>query len=1008
MVGYSSVLFAQGTAITTLRGKISDENGELLIGATVVLTDERSQGTISDLNGDFTLKIQGNGIKSITISYIGYKPITDIIELNPGKVIIKEYTLKAESVTIKEAVITARAVKTSDSYMQKLKAKSSISIDYISAATIRKTGDANVTAAISRVPGVSTSGSFITVRGIGDHYVKTTINGLQIPTLDPFTNNIKLDLFPASLIDNIVISKTLSPDLPSDWAGAYLSIETRDYPENLTISAESSVEYNPQTTFSEVISSERSSTDWMGYDNSLRDRDQHDFIQVDPAPSQYKELVALGMGEYFNSLGIHENTPWNDTYFRLGLVQLGLLAPALIDDPVAVQAAKNAYTNGDYSNIAFNIINARAAQCGQTFPNNWSTIKRSAPLNISQSFSIGNQLNIGKSVFGFIVGFKYGNSIVNDNNAHLNRASAGSNGIIMHINAVSQEFSRETNGWSALVSGSLKINKNNSFSLLFMPNITGMNSVRNGIDSIDAFEKGNRIESQFYEHRQQLVYQFKSEHYVPFFKLKMELNASVAKGKSDAPDFKDLLYTLNSTSNGAILSAHRYYRYLTENLYDYHISGEVPVDKHAGTTRKIKFGAAYQKLDRRFDQYDYSVAFGNGYSASFSEINMDQYFSLDNFGLGTYVYNGREFSTINLYYMRSTLPSNHSIGKRELASGFVMLDYDITSKLRFAGGLRLERFTEYTDAALFDSLKLSRDDERRNFLGEPYLILPSGINTNDIIPSAGIIYKLSESVSNTLTARLNYGKSVLRPSIRESYDGAMYDYELRAQVFGNSSLKSTRVNNYDIRFEAGFTKGDNVSVSLFIKDFRDHIELINLGPGYSWMNVDRSYVKGIEIEGRKGITKNLDIRANVSLIDSRTTFIQYLFEVTNFVKTYTPIDTLSRSMYGQAPYVINAMLTYNNDSIGLTASLNYNIQGPRLVITSGDKLSDVYELPRNMLDLKISQKLNRHFSVSIAIRDILNSPIRRSYNYAGSHKWSIDYDTYRFGTMYKLNFSYRF
>ncbi|HOO09492.1 MAG TPA: TonB-dependent receptor plug domain-containing protein, partial [Cyclobacteriaceae bacterium] len=75
---------------------------------------------------------------------------------------------------------------------------------------IKKTGDANVTAAIARVSGVSTNGSFITVRGIGDRYIKTMINGMRIPTLDPFTNNIKLDIFPSSLVDNIIITKTAS------------------------------------------------------------------------------------------------------------------------------------------------------------------------------------------------------------------------------------------------------------------------------------------------------------------------------------------------------------------------------------------------------------------------------------------------------------------------------------------------------------------------------------------------------------------------------------------------------------------------------------------------------------------------------------------------------------------------------------------------------------------------------------------------------------------------------
>src|SRR4030095_3337513 len=135
---------------------------------------------------------------------------------------------------------------------------------------------------------------FITVRGIGDRYVKTTVNGSRIPTLDPFTNNIKLDLFPASLVDNVLITKTASPDIPGDWAGAYISVETKDYPDELEINMESSFGYNSLSTFQEVISSQRSNTDWLGYDNSLRDYDHSQYVNAIINPSQYEQFVALG------------------------------------------------------------------------------------------------------------------------------------------------------------------------------------------------------------------------------------------------------------------------------------------------------------------------------------------------------------------------------------------------------------------------------------------------------------------------------------------------------------------------------------------------------------------------------------------------------------------------------------------------------------------------------------------------------------------------------------------
>jgi len=89
-------------------------------------------------------------------------------------------------------------------------------------------------------------------------------------------------------------------------------------------------------------------------------------------------------------------------------------------------------------------------------------------------------------------------------------------------------------------------------------------------------------------------------------------------------------------------------------------------------------------------------------------------------------------------------------------------------------------------------------------------------------------------------------------------------------------------------------------------------------------------------------------------------------------------------MYGQAPYVINGILGYTSDSAGFAVTVSYNIQGKRLSIVSppGVDIPDVYELPRHLLDLKITKSIAKHFSASFTIRNILNAPINRAYNYS--------------------------
>jgi hypothetical protein len=124
-------------------------------------------------------------------------------------------------------------------------------------------------------------------------------------------------------------------------------------------------------------------------------------------------------------------------------------------------------------------------------------------------------------------------------------------------------------------------------------------------------------------------------------------------------------------------------------------------------------------------------------------------------------------------------------------------------------------------------------------------------------------------------------------------------------------------------------------------------------------------------------------------------------------RVYTPTGiNVSRSMYGQAPYVINTIFGYKEDSLGLGITFSYNVQGPRLIFGNiFYPQSNVFELPRHLLDIKITKTLGKHFSASFTIRDILNAPIRRSYNL--DEGWTVDFDKYRFGTNYLLAISYK-
>lgn len=996
-----------------VRGKISDENGEALIGASIFLKEQASIGASTDIDGNFSLKIPSNAEYTLVLSYVSYESVETKVQVYDGQVVVMDFVMTASSITLGEVEIVAKQDRRNVYYMESIKKKSASTLDYMSGDLMNKIGDNNVSAAISRVTGVATNGSFITVRGLGDRYVQTTINGSLIPTLDPFTNNIKLDLFPSSFVDNIVITKTASPDLQGDWSAAYISIETKDNPDKLSIAIETKFGFNPQTSFKKIISNETSPSDWLGFDNGFRDVNHEKYTESTPFPTSYEEFCALGLKDFYRSIGITES--WNagsnvgNTYFKLGLIELGLLGKAFIDDEQAVNRATEQYYTGDFQNEAFRILNYKAEESLNDFANNWGTFEKVAPLNFSQAFSIGNQSKLFGKPISFLTGFRYGNSIQYDPNSTLTRTiSSGldSLGNPFFQQKYLQKFAKYTNGWTGLATANFKLNAHNSFTLLFMPNLIGANSIREGVDQEGANSyKYSFLQGQFYEERSQLVYQYKSEHYIESFGAKLHLSASFADGESSAPDFKSLQYfsddSISYRLDKTISDVRRNFRYLDENVLDTKASFEIPIKERPGFLSKLEIGGSYLIKTREALQYDYFLRPANGVTTSFLNGDLGELFADEKFDIRHDSLSG--FDRIDFYYRRSGDPANHTSGAFKVASGFVMIDQTITEKIRFSGGTRVEYSDIYTDVKEFDELGYAPNDLRRKTEGISFVLVPGVVSKWNILPSANLIYKIRKDEIYPSNLRLNYSHTIARPSLREYTESIVRDFELNSDVFGNAELKFVGIDNFDFRYENYMTSGNYFSVSIFYKNFTNHIELTNSNFGFTWSNADKSNVYGIEVEGKLKLNAHFEFRSNISVVKSFTRVEDRRLSIEDGIKTWIVVGILERTMFGQAPYVVNGILNYTGNK-GLSASLSYNVQGAKLVLTSIDASPNIYELPRHLLNFKIAQTLGKHFNVSFTIKDILNDPVRRSYKFAQG--FLLDFDHYRYGSDYSIGISY--
>jgi TonB-dependent receptor len=256
-----------------VRGKISDgETGESLFGATI-LKQGTATGVSSDFDGNFSLALDP-GTHTIVVSYISYQAQTvENVEVKAGAVTTLDISLKTDVAQLGEVVVTAEAMRDSELGLMTFQRKSANVLDGASYQTFRKTGDRDLASAIRRVTGVSVqSGKFVYVRGLGDRYTRTTLNGMTIPGLDPDRNDVQIDIFPTSILENVIVYKTFSPNLPGDFTGGIVDVEMKNFPESKTTTMSLGFGFNPDMNLKdEYLHYEGGKTDWLGFDDGTRE-----------------------------------------------------------------------------------------------------------------------------------------------------------------------------------------------------------------------------------------------------------------------------------------------------------------------------------------------------------------------------------------------------------------------------------------------------------------------------------------------------------------------------------------------------------------------------------------------------------------------------------------------------------------------------------------------------------------------------------------------------------------
>jgi TonB-dependent receptor len=967
-----ALVWGQGT----IRGKVtSGEDGEPLTGATVRLQQNGQVvgGAYADLDGAFTIKTNP-GTYEMVVSYVTYLDDTVQVDLEEGGVFSQEFVLFTS--VQDEIIITAKSNQASEVSLFSKKRASINTVDGVSTDLIARTGDNNVAAAMQRISGVTVEGGkYVYVRGLGDRYSKAMMNGAVIPNLDPNRNSVQLDIIPANLIDNILVYKTFTPDLPGDFTGGLIDVATKDYPNQFGLNFTAGLGFNPQANLiNDFLTYETGNNDWLGFDDGTRALP--DFIANLP-----NGVPPRGAFDGSNPENVAQADVIQDASrsFQTGM------------DPMAMQ--------------------------GNNF------------LNQNYQFSIGNQFLLGDRPLGVIAGFSYRNSFQAYNGftqdlddpqdqyrvarwKNTGTAANPSTSLLNLREHVTQYGSRAVL-WGGLARVSFKPTDKHSFSINYLRNQSGESEAMFLEGPLPEEDEGLIFQTRRlgWMERSLNSIQASGKHQFGEEKedgkigpLKADWIFSYTLSNQEEPDLRFFSNDFREDDEGnriydiqanAYPLPTRFYRQLEETNTDSRLNFELPFKQWSGLNAKLKFGGAYTTKDRDFAEFQYRYA--QGASRIAFEGEADDYIADGNLGYSIFEQVIRDDTVRQIRYKNflqdASEDRNRYVGEQSVLAAYLMTTLPLTGRLETTFGARYEQ----TEASTVSGDSTAAE---------------GNLNLQDLLPAISFKYAINEKMN----LRASYTRTLARPTFREFSSFVSFAFVGDFLLRGNPGLRRTLIDNIDLRYEFYPSPSELISFSAFYKNFTDPIERIIVAQAanleLTYVNVDQALTYGVEFEVRKNFSfisealKNFQIGGNISLINSSVDLDPQLLQQ---IRSVDSTRESTRPLYGQSPYAVNAELAYLDPVGGWKGSLSYSVFGPRLVAVGGIN-PDIYEQPRALLnfslskDIRLSKGGRERLSVRFRANNLLNPFFRQTQTYLGE---DYIYENYQLGRSYSLSLSFK-
>lgn len=813
--------------------------------------------------------------------------------------------------------------------------------DLLDSDDLSLSGDSDIASALKRVTGLSTDEGFVFVRGLNERYTRVLLNGVTVPSNEPLTRVVPVDIFPTSLIDSVLVQKTFSPQYPGDFGGGVLELRTKSIPDEEFLSIGLSGTYNTVTNLERGLTAQGGAFDWLGADFGARRFDEiiPDVGELPNATEAELEVI----GESFRNVG-------------------SIDAETLPPDVGLNVSYGNSWNLRSESRFGFVIV--------ADYENTWETRQ-----GTRRSVGAGDEIEID---------FSPGNEDC----------------LLLGLDDCGFTRTNQTVNLNGLVSFGLEIDRDNAleFTTAILRKTTLQSLIQQGDGAEDEIVQDNRID---YIERQTWTNIVSGEHYwsilpesAGFLDTEVNWYFSYSESKRDVEDRRDILFEFEEQVDAFAIAVEA----IPDNntitfaaLLDDTFEGGIDFVQPAtifGQAVDFKFGGQYinQQRDSLFREFGFIPP--PGFAADFDLRTQ----------VPEIIFGPVNIDPLGFEITEVTDPQNFFAAEDEIFAGYVQVDAQVTDALRVAAGFRYEDSSQLAIntngiADLTCGTNTFAVDLSEVFAAEcaggPSTVLFPGSTEFPFDPVSVPIDLQGEFGLPTVTVtyeflpnnqiRFGYSQTVNRPSLRERSLGIFLEPDRDTEIVGNPFLEIAEIDNFDLRWEWYFAADQFFTLAGFYKEITNPIEQsIVAVPELtrSFINAEQAELVGVEAELKVNLPFNewwpaLGNRqffffGNGSYIDS---------DVTIDPSQATLLTSDSRQLQGQSEFLGNIQFGYEDADAGEKAVLQVNYTGPRIESVGAFGAPDAIETPPVLVDFVASKDFEMFggtYTWSFSARNLLN------------------------------------